>query len=539
MAILLTGLNREALCQSDALKGRFEVIKDARIELPTANRYYDKAEITPTQANTKPQNYEIKDVELSLPKLPAKIKVASVKNDELPRLYGGYVKAGFGNYITPYAEFFLSNKRNKNYSYGLHGRHLSSSRGPVRYSGTSLNELSLFGKYFSTQSTISADLSYQRQRVNYYGFDQNIFPFILEDTIKQVYQTFAANAKLENTNLNSLVSYNIQPGFIYFKNNFKRSEQELYAIGYLRFKAREQMNIQTDLHLSNSKLKDTSTLSRNYFAIKPYGIYEKNRIKFHGGFNVNYTNDTSSQYKNDIHLYPYLHAQYEISKNKTYFFTGLDGGMKKNMYRFMVAENPYLQSNNAIVNPNCKYTLYAGIKGNLSNKVNYLVQMNNSRYSNFYFFANAEKDSSRFDALYDSRHTDELKAKLEIVYSVIRQIRMGGEVNYFAYKVSSIEQPWQRPALIGKIFALYNLREKIYFNLDIYYISSAKGKNLQSGKESVIPQIIDPNLKIEYKFSDTFSAFVQANNLRAKKYQRYLYYPVRGINVLGGISFSF
>jgi hypothetical protein len=49
----------------------------------------------------------------------------------------------------------------------------------------------------------------------------------------------------------------------------------------------------------------------------------------------------------------------------------------------------------------------------------------------------------------------------------------------------------------------------------------------------------DLNAKGEYLFSDSFSFFLQFNNITSSKYPVFLHYPVRGFQFTAGITWSF
>ena len=51
--------------------------------------------------------------------------------------------------------------------------------------------------------------------------------------------------------------------------------------------------------------------------------------------------------------------------------------------------------------------------------------------------------------------------------------------------------------------------------------------------------VIDLSLRADYRITPKFSIFVLANNLANRRYQPYLNYPVKGINVIGGLTYSF
>jgi hypothetical protein len=47
------------------------------------------------------------------------------------------------------------------------------------------------------------------------------------------------------------------------------------------------------------------------------------------------------------------------------------------------------------------------------------------------------------------------------------------------------------------------------------------------------------NARLEYVVSDSFSVFVHGYNLTSNNYQVFLNYPVRGLQVLGGVTWRF
>jgi outer membrane receptor protein involved in Fe transport len=50
---------------------------------------------------------------------------------------------------------------------------------------------------------------------------------------------------------------------------------------------------------------------------------------------------------------------------------------------------------------------------------------------------------------------------------------------------------------------------------------------------------VDLNIGVDYRYSKNLSAFIQLNNLANNRYDRFVNYPVYGINILGGFTFTF
>lgn len=504
-----------------------------KIELPQANRNFEKINFEMKPAPVKPQEYQMEEVEVEVPKMVVKINPVIQKPDPLQKLYGNYVKAGIGNYSTPYFEGFFNNKRSENVSYGLHLKHFSSALGPVKNSKMSENRASAYVRYFTKKTELSSSLSYDRDRYNFYGYDHN-FP-VEKDTIKQVFNTISFKAGIKSLNQDSKFSYDLRFGYFNFRNRYSAREGEYLTNLGSAYRLDEDKSIRLDGVLSVSGYKDSVKLNRTFFQLKPAFYYDLGKYKLTAGFNTAYISDTANTSK--FHLYPRLNVDVSLIENQLTAFAGLEGEMQKNTLRSFISENPFLESNVELRHSNKSIELYAGIKGNYAG-LNFKGRLGYANYNNLFFYNNSEQDSSEFRIMYD-RSTSVLNLLADVSYDLSDRFRMGLGMNYYSYNLSTLEQPWHRPKFTTSLSAGYNLKNKIYINTDIYYISGLSGKNYISGREVKLDGIFDVNLKIDYKISNAFTAFLELNNILSKKYQRYLYYPVKGINVIGGISYSF
>ena len=87
--------------------------------------------------------------------------------------------------------------------------------------------------------------------------------------------------------------------------------------------------------------------------------------------------------------------------------------------------------------------------------------------------------------------------------------------------------------------AFYNLYQKFLFNVDIIAQGGMKAQEPVTMNTVKLDAAFDLNFKTEYLFSESFSAFIQLNNIASSKYPLFLHYPVRGFQVMGGITWSF
>jgi hypothetical protein len=522
--------------------------KDKKLELPPASREFEKVPDPQPQPAPTNSKFQTQDIGIVLPQFDTKVKIPTTKTDEPVELHNHYVKAGFGNYMTPYLEGFFHTGKKKNYSAGARLKHLSSANGPYKGIKNSLNEIDLQGKYWFDKQWVKASLGAGRERYTRYGVGNhdNINDWD-DDAFKIIFTK--VNAALSTGNMGTgKWSYNTGVNFGYQSGNHKNNESNIDGLLNIKYQKETNIAIGLDVFAGNSNYSDSmSSLSRMLVGFTPKYSITGDKWTATVGLNYTYSGDTLEGSKGS-HLYPVLEGTYALVPNKWVVLAGFKGGMEKNTWTSFTAQNPYLANRNVLAHTNNKVNLYAGIKGNLGNSINVKAGAAYLLYRNMAFMTNSAADSSQFGVLYSNDNTSVFNLNGEITYDAY-PVRTGLKVDYYSYGVSSsdtiIKKPWHRPSFVGTLFASYTIYKKIVLRTDIYYISGLSGLNLEryttTGvyEEKKLDAIFDVNLKAEYRFSGEFSAFVEANNLLSQKYQRYMYYQSRGINLLFGVTYRF
>jgi outer membrane cobalamin receptor len=67
----------------------------------------------------------------------------------------------------------------------------------------------------------------------------------------------------------------------------------------------------------------------------------------------------------------------------------------------------------------------------------------------------------------------------------------------------------------------------------------AKALDVDTNTTVELDAAVDLNVKASYFLSKQFSIFLKGSNLLANEYQLFLNYPVRGLQVMGGIIWVF
>jgi hypothetical protein len=514
-------------------------------ELPEANRNYEKFKIEPPEK--KPQqvtyrfaDYKIADLQLNLP-----VRVLTIKQDELTRLYGNYVKLGFGNYGTPYLKGYFHNKRSNQMSYGADVSHVSSAKGPVPNSGVSNTALNLNGEMYDQDITLGGRISYGRDRYNFYGYKMPEVASINTDTIKQVFNRVGAVGYLNNKlATKSALQYQASLGFDYLNDNFNARELNvMLGLGTV-YKLDDQAGIKLDGDLSFLSHKDSATVKRPYVRFKP--SYERSTDLFNLtlGATIAYTGDKVNNARK-FNVYPNVRMAYELVDDKLQVFGAVAGDLERVTLSRLTQENPFLDQNVAVADANKVLDVSGGLTGNLGRDVKFTGRVAYQSFRNLYFFNNSPTDSAKFVLVYDNGTTKVVNFFGDLSYNRSERLRLGVKADYNAYKTDALAEPFHRPAFQSQIYGSYNVNDKIFFHSELYYISRTFGQISRRGIDLPVQvlkatdNIVDLNLKVDYRFSDKFSTFVMGNNLLGKNYQRFVNYQHKGLQAIAGISYIF
>ena len=522
--------------------------KNREIELPEASRQFERVPPNDVQAPQVKVAYQFEEVKPQLPTIDPKIRVLKIKEPPLDKLYGNYLKLGFGNFLTPYVDFFANNTRNDEYAYGVHVEHLSSRFGPVDRdnSGNSHTQVGVDGKYFINGNTLSGALGYERNRYHFYGYQPGLE--FTRDQIKQIFNVLSAQLTLERDQVDKPFDYRIGGSLKNLSDAYAASESQIGLQVDLGYTINEQLafEINNDLYLTTRKDQPistdaTTTAHRNLFRINPVVTFSTDAdptegLVFRAGFRAVYENDTIDNA--GLHIYPDLSAEYSLADGFS-VYAGLDGDIERTSLLRFIEENPYLAPNVPLLHSNRTLALRGGLKGRFSSAVGFHAGFSAGNYKNLYFYANSALDSTRFTVLYDQERTLRFNPFLEISINSAERFRTVLRGDYFAYGVNQVAEPWHRPTSQLSVLSSYNAYDKLLFTAEFMVLGGIKAINLESDVTKDLDTITDLSFQADYLFSSRFSTFLQLKNIFAQNYERFLNYPSRGLMVMGGASYSF
>jgi hypothetical protein len=521
-----------------------EIVKERQITLPKANRNFEKIPPKPSEPIKSPMKYDFRPFSFQTSQFTPQIRPLKLKQEESSKATGGYVSVGYGNYASPYLEGFINTKKDKNKLVGAHAYLKSSDKGPVDgvNSGGGMAGVSVFGKSFTDYVSLSGEAEFENRSTHFYGYA----PGTVVDgtTIKQAYNNFKLSGELSNTK-NSDFSYKLGGTFGYMADKYDAKETEVDLTFGGRYKLDEEsaIGVGADYVLLNRSDIGIESKGRSLFSVNPYyTFYPVPDLKLTAGIVAAFENDTIDS--KDVHAYPDLHASYPLSPSVD-VVASLTGGIEKVSLQSLSRENLWIGPNIPIFHTNKLYDLQAALHARVGSKVALNGGFSLASLKNWYFYVNDVSDMSKFDVVYDTDATVRTNAFASIGYSQTEAVKILVRGDLFGYNTQQQAEAWHRPTYRVTGDLGFNIVKKILLDVSVIAQGGMKARtfftlgNVTTFSAVELDPAVDLNAKLQYLVSPKFSVFVQGNNLTSNEYPMFLNYPVRGLQVLGGITWTF
>lgn len=516
-----------------------EIIKEREITLPAANRNFEKIPPRPSEPIKPPITYDFQSFSFQAPQLNPQIRPLKLKQENPANVYGGFLRLGFGNYTSPLLEAYYNTRRDKNKLLGAHLYHTSSDKGPVdgRNSGSGSSGLSVFGRSFTKGISISGNAGFENRTTHFYGYPEGTE--VEASSIKQAFNLLKISGALSNAK-NSDFSYKLGATLSHLSDKYDAKETEID----LEFSSAYEINEDSKINLKGNYFfisrqdSEIEKKGRSLFVVSPsYAFMAIEDLKVSVGLIAAFENDTIDS--KSVHVYPDIKAAYPISPSVE-AVASLSGGMEKVSLQSLSYENMWLAPNVPVFHTNKTFDFNVGLKAKLGNKVTAHSGLAVANLKYWYYFVNTDADQAKFTTEYDGGSGTKranLYASISYVQSEIAKFMLRADL--YRYATARIDEPWHRPTYRVTANAFYNLYQKFLFNLDIIAQGGMKAQTPVIHEEVKLDAAFDLNFKTEYLFSESFSAFIQLNNIASSKYPVFLNYPVRGFQIMGGITWSF
>jgi len=532
---LFLGLALESNAQINDTLDRIEkveVVTKYEPVLSNARKLDVYPEIEEPEQSPPVYSYDLPSFRYAIEPMFKPSEPSKLKNKTDRDALNNITKIGIGNYWTPLVDAHLHNGSSEKYSYGAQIRHLSS-RGTPENADFSDNYLGLYGTQFQRKYRLNGKLNYERNRFNYYGYDHDSFSFN-SDTLKQVFNQVHAHVELDNYPSTKKVGNKAGIYFYHF-GNASWLDFDLAFKDELSMKFRKS---QFKLHASyrfNQTSLDSTNYVRNFIGLNPTYQFEIKKFQMDAGLRFTLFLDSADQ---NTFINPYVQVVYPLVKNRMNAFMGLDGGLQVNSLQSLSLQNQFINGRPELRNSFTKYKVYGGVKGNLYGKLDYVLSFDQGAIENLPMFLADSNDITSFLVVYDDR-ASVFTFHSAFAFRPTSSIESGLAFNYYTYNLSSEPQAWHLPDFDLSLNILARIGEKLKVHTKLFALGSRTAGFLERpSATSDLPVFVDFNAGADYQYSKKMAFFVNVNNITASRYQRWVNYPVFGINALAGLTIT-
>jgi hypothetical protein len=507
---------------------------------------------------------------------PSKGRAAGVDKVKPEKLFSNYATLGFGNYSTINAELFVTHELDKYQYLGGMLRH-HSSQGGVK--GAQLDDkfsqtgLDVFYGYQRKDTKWVADLGYKYDTYNWYGvpLENPIFNKNLIKDVDPKHQFNTAKFGSELTLFDSFLdqlnvdfvgfwdSYNSKENRFIIKPSFNFNYGDTavkvkFGVDYLTTNFDTSFNTQLPQNGADFKIQKSNLIVN----VNPSFQLLKNDLALELGADLVYFAELKDVYAgitaeagNKFLFYPKAIVSYKVFKDLVIAFGGVEGKLTQNSYADFTSQNKFLSPTLNLQPTNHNLIITAGIRGKLASGFAYNLKTSYDSSKNMALFkANPFLESplynygigNSFGVVYDDVRTilfcGELKA------DVNKNITLGLNAEVNKYTTNFQKEAWNLPTAKATFTSDFKIGKKWYAGTQLFYVGERKDEftAVNFSNNSVLQTLeayFDINANIGYKYNDRFTIFLKGSNLANQNYNRWLNYPVQGVQVLLGASYKF
>ncbi len=503
-----------------------DVVKPYRPRLAEAVKINNKPKTPDITVKKEPLSYEVPQKLLELEYSPPAIRPLVMKKPKPAPLQNGYIKAGFGNYTTPYLDGWYNNGRSQPFSYGAHVGYLSS-KGSLEHQEFRDIEADIYGKFQMEKNALSAKAAYLSQTYHYYGYDNQDTSFTQGES-RQILNKASGKVSFYNT-FNKIrdLDYTIDLRGYDLSAETGETEYSLTLLTDVR-KQLQDNQLTVDLKANLNSFSDTSGKDdQQIISLNPRFLVRKLGLTL--GFDL--TLETGQ-----FHPFPDIGFEKPIVKHYLIFYNGWQKWLKQYRYHELIIQNPWLSQGSDLQNAIME-DRYAGIKGSFSGRTSYNVGFSQKIIKSMPLFLNDTIDDRKFNVIYETSATL-IEVKGEFSYQVNEKFSFLLSGAYWQYELQDEISPWHLPDIRINGTLSYAPVRKFRLELSGFYWDGMT--YLSDGKDvDNLPSIVDINLSAHYQHSKNLTFFTALNNLAARSYQRWHNYPTLGFNGIAGLAFSF
>lgn len=543
-----------------------EVVKPYTPTVSDASKIRETPRISDSvNLEKKTVQYTIFSVPVASTFTPAKGRATTVERQRPPKLYDSYLTLAFGSYTSAFAEFYSNIEVTRTDNFGIFLTHNSAQGG--------IDDVDLDDHFYDTELNLNyssrnrnliwnADFGVEHRLFNWYGVTPYSISNEVRDQIDPKHNYYSVYAGGE-INWDKSFFDRAEVKYRYFGDDFESTEHRF------TFKPTLEIPIGGELFRTNIIF---DYLNGDFSSYNPGGedisysfmnvglasslLVLRDDLTLNLGAAIYYSLDSENS-DGDIYVYPQVTASYRAAGDFFIAYAGLEGELRQNSYYEFTNENPFLAPAVNITPTDEQYKIYVGAKGKLSNRIGYNTRLKYMTQDFKPLFVSNPLDvtepgirepyafGNSFNVIYDQVKTFSVFGELAFDVNSKLNLRINGE--YFVYDTDEQDEAWNLPNFKANLLGDYQITENWFAGANIFIVGERKdygifaiGQGMETGVEEVtLDSYVDLNANLGYRFNDRLSIFARGNNLLGENYERWVDYPVLGVQVMAGATYKF
>ncbi len=521
--------------QRDLPTEQVKILKDFDARLLESNKIRVLPSLPPLDTASKRFDYLVPNrpqaITYELPPLRP-LAMRSVKPD---KPFNGFAKLGAGAPNAWYGEGGYAFKYKDRFDAKAWFRHHQANNKKLENQRFANNDFRLSGNYYLENTlAVEGNIGYSADRVFFYGYDHDSLQFNAEQ-VRQEFNLLDIGGRFYNSRRNDLdINFGIAPTFYllrdYYSNNETGFALDMQVTKWIADKHPLRLVIRPDLTFFN----DTATQRLNNIYLQPSFTFHFNFLRLRLG--GNFVNN-----RDEFSIFPDAELLLRLWGDGLQVFGGATGDLRKNTYRSMSEYNPFIQIRASRLRNTVWREFFGGLKGN-TGWLSYEGRISYGRAADLALFQ-TQYDSigrpgiTRFRTIYDTAQILGLSVALNA--KVGDALQVGGTASYRTFQLNNENEPWGLPNLEFNGRILFRPNDgKLLLKSELYVADDIPFRN-QENQPNFTDILFDLNVGASAQLTQNVGLFLDVNNILNNRRERWLNYPIFGINVLGGLTLRF
>jgi len=250
-----------------------------------------------------------------------------------------------------------------------------------------------------------------------------------------------------------------------------------------------------------------------------------------------------------FHFFPQAYAHYALFDNILVPYVGLDGERRRNSFRSLTRENPWLNPAPRLRNTSELFDFYGGLRGSFANNLGFDVRASFSSFDNMALYLNTPNPpfGDRMEAGYDEVEVTNFSG--ELTYSRSTDLRLSARMDVYKYTTKVQDEPWNLPPYKLSFAARYSMRDKLVLKAEALFLArrpayrapeaSTDSSVVAVSTRTDLDGFLDLYIGAEYRYTKRLSLFLDMSNITASKYERWYRHPAQRGLIMLGATYSF